>query len=379
MDVESNNFEKEEYRIENNNLYLSRRNLGLLHLPLKNHWECVWLLDLSCNKLPDLDNDLFISLPELRRLRLEGNLLKSLPSSIGNCAKLELLSLGNEFTGNFIMKLPSELQNLHSLRFFYGSRNCFKEFPLGLLPCQQLEIIKLDRNQIHSLPPFLNLKVLERLEEVNLAQNILLKLDSQAIWPSNLKILDLSDNRIGEIHETFISGLPDSTVILLSGNDVNNTPPIMDIQEQIQPQLDYSAQNYPKLRKPRKFSQVGDPHKLLEQAARSTILYGNEIPSQPIQPTFINKYLAKPPKLCATCPLRFYRGFPMSLPLALYDGKSIEQPNNIVKKLTGYPNINYITSVCSPTCRERCRTLLRYLTDAKDGSIQLLPFDLVDL
>ena len=136
------------------------------------------ILYLSSNELTNLPTELG-KLKKLKELYISKNLLRTLPAEIGNLASLEKLYLDN----NQLANLPSEIGNLKNLRaLILGSSQSFP------------------RNQISQLPD--SLFSLINLEELSLQHcwfnNDVPKGISKL---QNLRILDLSENRLTRLSE----------------------------------------------------------------------------------------------------------------------------------------------------------------------------------
>jgi hypothetical protein len=84
-------------------------------------------------------------------LRLQDNLLKELPSEIGQLTSLQGLFL----TGNQLTTLPSEVGNLSTLRKLQAGANHFTSLPSQLGQLKNLELFRVPMNSLSALPPSL--------------------------------------------------------------------------------------------------------------------------------------------------------------------------------------------------------------------------------
>lgn len=275
------------------------------------------LLDLSFNRIDRLPEDLFLWTPNLETLRLEGNLLTTLPRSLSALQHIRWLSIGSDLAGNFIRSLPTESAvTWNHLEHLYCSRNRFTSLPdINFLNrCPRLRTIKFDHCRIEYLGEELNLRPLAQLEELNLSDNCIQGVPPKLRLPSGLKVLDLSNNLINVIEESSFKSIPLGTIVLLSGNGQETK--VMAGESAISA----TARNVIDLK---------------ELAARLAIRDNCWSSSSPLTP-LITSYLSCPAQTCASCPLRFYRPF-------------CKVPSSYA--VVGHPEICCPIAVCSERCQ----------------------------
>ncbi|PJF18959.1 hypothetical protein PSACC_01236 [Paramicrosporidium saccamoebae] len=235
------------------------------------------VLDLAHNELQSINGDLFTWLPNLVKLRLEGNQLTCLPSSIGTLQKIRHLSIGGEIGGNQIERLPDGMDFSPCMEIFDCSQNKLLEFPSFISAWDRAEVIKAGDNEIVSLPS-IDLSKMTNLKELCLQGNSISKLPDQIRWPESMQLLNLCNNKIAVIPASLLKSLPPTCTVLLAGNPC--------VMQQDTPTT-YSSLVVPSL---------------LELAARRSI---QDSPIQrPLTPP-ICAYLNRPVESCAFCPMRF--------------------------------------------------------------------------
>ncbi|XP_044276450.1 leucine-rich repeat-containing protein 20 isoform X2 [Varanus komodoensis] len=87
-----------------------------------------------------------------------------------NCITLASADAELNLEGNYIHRLPEEIQTLLHLRVINLSRNKFRHFPEQLTSLQALETINLEENEIVDVPVE-KLALMESLQSVNLMSN----------------------------------------------------------------------------------------------------------------------------------------------------------------------------------------------------------------
>lgn len=210
------------------NISQSVRRLILAHNQIKNLeistklLPFIQVLDLSHNALSELHEDTFNHMPNLRIVRLEGNRLRSLPPSLPSLLMLESLSIGNDLGGNFIKDFPSGMERLGHMRALIASNNRIRHFPSFIRHWPNVEMIKLDDNQIETLPE-LNISGLSKLVEVDLQSNHFEKLMKRIIWPLSLRVLNLCSNRIRLVSRAFTTHVSSNCTVLLADNPLPAT------------------------------------------------------------------------------------------------------------------------------------------------------------
>lgn len=218
-------------------------------------------------------------LPLLENLLLPENRISSLPESLGNLKTLKVLGLWK----NHFRKIPSCIRSIESLVDLQLKENSIEEIPPWIADLKNLKILNLDNNDISyvpyaitgvknleslilsnnplvDLPPleglinlrnlnlegtklsYLDLEGLSSLETLNVNDTPLdlivglenlnsltrfsasgTKISEFALYPSNLKAIDLSWNELQEV-PTSILNLNELRILDLSSNNLTSLP-----------------------------------------------------------------------------------------------------------------------------------------------------------
>jgi Leucine-rich repeat (LRR) protein len=176
---------------------LNLQNNGLQHLELKGLWEKLAHLDLSQNRLVEMQGGHF---PYLRRLFLSQNKLKSLPDAWQQCSWLQTLVLAQ----NQLQFLPDWLKNLSRLENLDLAQN-----PLETLKAwpPKLRVLSLAKLTWQNLPAEMN--ILQEIEEIDLSGNPLQAFPNWLATWSRLEKMQLKNCNPpnGEIQLLQIPGL----------------------------------------------------------------------------------------------------------------------------------------------------------------------------
>lgn len=290
--------------------------------------ESIRILDLSHNRLSFISDDIFECMPNLTKLRLEDNHLRSLPTSVTTLYGLRYLSIGSDMGGNLIRRLPDLMSNLTLMEEFIAMKNELEEFPTFITSWMNLKVLKLDDNHMTTLPT-MNLSGAKSLEEISLSDNEVSSLTMNIRWPPSLRVLNLSNNRIKVIPSGFVTSIPSNCVMLLAGNAC--------VRESVAPLMAYLNPN----------------PSLLELAARMTIK--DEIPFQDLTSPVCD-YLRGPFADCAFCPMRFKEPCARII---------------LNRTIQGHPRIPMECLACSISCPKLRKIGL--------GHVEIDPDDLMDL
>lgn len=157
-------------------------------------------LNISNNKFTHLPS-VICEMPALRDLDISFNMITELPEDIGRLTALEQLV----FVGNQVSKLPEQCSQLVSLRVLDCRRNSIGDLAIAYtLP--RLETLLADHNAIHAL-------VLSRgsqsttILDVSFNDITLLKLVSSAQTPFALTTLDVSHTKLSSLDDFALSHL----------------------------------------------------------------------------------------------------------------------------------------------------------------------------
>lgn len=105
-----------------------------------------------------------LNLPNLKQLRLSGNLLTDLPTEFGS--PLTLLDISD----NLFESIPPAVLNMTSLEYLFANKNKLSSVPSDICKLTELEGLALDSNQLRSLPP--SLKAMPKLAILGLNKNL---------------------------------------------------------------------------------------------------------------------------------------------------------------------------------------------------------------
>ncbi|XP_053326341.1 leucine-rich repeats and immunoglobulin-like domains protein 1 [Spea bombifrons] len=225
-------------------------------------------LNLSYNKLTEIDPAVFEELPHLREVQLNHNELTAVPSVGAASSKLTSLSLHhNKIRGiepglmklyialetldlsfNEITEIRSgcfppglRIKELHlgsnkvgilesgsfdtlarSLLTLRLSRNRISQLPIKGLKLPRLTVLELNRNRIRSIEG-LTFQGLESLEVLRLQRNNISKLTDGAFWGlSRMQILHLEYNNLREVNSGSLYGLLSLQQLHLGNNSISH-------------------------------------------------------------------------------------------------------------------------------------------------------------
>ncbi len=206
--------------------------------------NCLRSLDLSHNKISYLPENLFSCLNNLRKLYLSYNKLTELPTYSGffsentsiffGLNKLEKLTLSN----NYLEKFPkNSFLGLKKLKSLYLNNNNLIEFPVDFFGyssvfsgLNDLQILDISGNALYTLPTN-GFKGLNNLVKLYLNKNSLRQLPTDFLGGTkvfsrlyNLKILDLSDNKLDSLPKDGFKDLGYLTDLYLQRNRLGSIP-----------------------------------------------------------------------------------------------------------------------------------------------------------
>lgn len=215
---------------------LSGRDLQVIPIFLHLHADNIIILNVSRNPITDLPLDFIQACTSLKELRMSNMALKRIPASIpasttlarldlscNRIADLEsahlcdiqsLLSL--KVQNNRLSSIPSYFTQMHGLKYLNISNNVFDEFPAVI--CQMSNLVDLDVsfNRITQLPSQLaNLRTLERLICVG---NELTEFPESFVTLENLRVLDVRRNKLVDLTPAY--ALPQLEVLRADSNDL---------------------------------------------------------------------------------------------------------------------------------------------------------------
>ncbi|KAL6303514.1 adenylate cyclase-like protein [Sparassis latifolia] len=196
------------------------RELRLQHMAMKKvpqsvrHCRTLHRLDLSCNRIVDLDDAGLDAIPELRSLKVQNNRLDKLPSYFPALKALKDLNISNnhfrhlpsvvsELTGlvdldisfNMISELPEGIGRLQDLERFIIVGNQVSKFPIDVFNLVSLRMLDCRRNHIAELSV---VSMLPKVEQIFADHNAVHALDLS--FGRSLEQLDASHNDITQLN-----------------------------------------------------------------------------------------------------------------------------------------------------------------------------------
>ncbi|KAI0630147.1 hypothetical protein C8Q77DRAFT_1064053 [Trametes polyzona] len=130
------------------------RELRLSHMALKRvpqsvrHCRTLQRLDLSCNRIAELDDAGLEQIPQLRHLKLQNNRMEKLPPTFAHLRELRDLNISN----NKLKHMPAVVCELRSLVDLDTSFNSLTELPDEIGQLSQLEHFIIVGNQVSKIP-----------------------------------------------------------------------------------------------------------------------------------------------------------------------------------------------------------------------------------
>jgi adenylate cyclase len=216
---------------------LTGRSLKTVPVVLHKHADTISVLNLSRNPMLEIPLDFIQGCTTLRDLRLSYMAMKKVPQSVRHCATLQGLDLScnrivdledaalDHLSGlttlkvqnNRMERLPWYFPRLRSLKFLNISNNKFKTFPEVVTQMEGLMDLDLSFNMISELPDGLGrLRLLEKLVMVG---NQVSRVPDDCSHLSNLRILDCRRNNMVDL--TAICLLPKLETLHADHNSVH--------------------------------------------------------------------------------------------------------------------------------------------------------------
>lgn len=204
---------------------------------LHKHADTISVLNLSRNPMLEIPLDFIQGCTTLRDLRLSYMAMKKVPQSVRHCVTLQGLDLScnrivdledaalDHLSGlttlkvqnNRVEKLPWYFPRLRSLKFLNISNNKFKTFPEVVTQMEGLIDLDLSFNMITELPD--GLGRLHSLEKLVMVGNMVSRVPDGCSHLSNLRILDCRRNKLVDL--TAVCLLPKLETLLADHNSVH--------------------------------------------------------------------------------------------------------------------------------------------------------------
>ncbi|KAJ8920754.1 hypothetical protein NQ315_004894 [Exocentrus adspersus] len=177
------------------------------------------LLDLTSNRIKNIDPEIIGSLVNLKELRLSKNFIQELKQgSFSNLPHLKTLHLDNneiEFVET------ASIRDLPVLKYIRLNTNMIKEIPnsaLNNLP--SLQVIELQDNQLRNIAPSA-FNLVSHLVMLNLSNNNLADLEATGLGGiKSLEVLDVSNNRIARIASPSLEAMEWLVELRMNNNNI---------------------------------------------------------------------------------------------------------------------------------------------------------------
>ncbi len=174
-------------------------------------------LRLAGNRLTKLDNDTFATSPKLHILNLAKNQLESIEvGAFSGLNELHVLRLD----GNKLEDLNGLVSSLGSLRWLNVSSNSLQWFDFAFVP-SSLEWLDISDNSVEELGNFYKLNNFA-LSTLLVSHNSLTLISADSLPLPNLKMLDLSSNRVSKVEDGSFLSLRHLDRVDLRGNRITS-------------------------------------------------------------------------------------------------------------------------------------------------------------
>lgn len=220
-----------------NHIDLSGRNLVTIPITLYQKATEIITLNLSRNLKLDIPKDFIQGCTQLREIKYTSNEAWKLPPSLSLAAKLTMLDISNnrleqlehadlwrlsglvslKLSNNILGSIPAYFSKYHALRSLNLSSNSLNEFPEALRDLNTLVDLDVSFNSITNLGNISNFSNLERLWATN--NRLSGPLDQSFSKLTNLKEIDARFNGIQNMD--VISQLPKLEMLMLGHNNVS--------------------------------------------------------------------------------------------------------------------------------------------------------------
>ena len=177
------------------------------------------VLDLSFNRLVQVQDTFFLQFLNLQRLNLSNNAITLLPATIGSCVQLRQIFLDS----NQLSSIPEQLCSLPHLEKLTLHNNALTQLPAALGKLKQLKSLTVNSNSLKSLPEFLS--ACSTLHELNAADNQLTAIPPSFSALKKLRVLQLDNNKISKLPEALLTGCSSLQSLSLHGNPI--TPDVL--------------------------------------------------------------------------------------------------------------------------------------------------------
>ena len=216
---------------------LTGRSLRTIPVILHQHAHSIVSLKLSRNPMLEIPLDFIQSCSVLRELRLSNMAMKKVPQSVRHSTTLHRLDLSSNRLGdledaylehipglitlyiqnNRIEKLPWHFPRLRSLTTLNLSNNKFQTLPILITQLENLRDLDISFNTISDIPE--EIGQLQNLERLIIVGNQVVKFPRECADLKRLRILDCRRNQISDL--TIICALPQLNQLSADHNSIH--------------------------------------------------------------------------------------------------------------------------------------------------------------
>ncbi|KIR98883.1 adenylate cyclase [Cryptococcus deuterogattii 2001/935-1] len=215
---------------------IANRDLQTIPIFLHLHAHDIIILNISKNPMTDIPLDFIQACTSLKELRMSNMALKRVPVSIrasttlarldvscNRIADLESVALHEVETlvslkvqNNKLTSMPSYFAQMKSLKYLNISNNKFETFPSVVCEMSNLVDLDVSFNNIAELPA--KMSDLKSLEKLGLYSNDISKFPESFCTLENLRILDVRRNKITDL--TAVYALPNLATLQADNNNI---------------------------------------------------------------------------------------------------------------------------------------------------------------
>lgn len=154
------------------------------------------LINVSDNRLQEINPKIQKLQESLRMLYLNGNQLECIPGFLGNLYNLECLEAKNNKISAFELESKNSYPGLNYLDL---SVNKFTKIPKEIFYLRSLRTLHLSYNKISSIEPVFEANVLEKLEVLDVSNNAIDDVSDNVFSKTALNYLNLENNNLTKI------------------------------------------------------------------------------------------------------------------------------------------------------------------------------------
>ncbi|KAH9932643.1 uncharacterized protein B0H18DRAFT_1115865 [Fomitopsis serialis] len=196
---------------------LTGRSLRTVPVLLYPHADAIVSLNLSRNPMLEIPLDFIQACTTLRELRLSHMAMKKVPQSIRHCTTLHRLDLSCNRIADLDDAALDRIPDLRSLKDLNVSNNKFRTLPPVVMQLTQLVDLDISFNMLEKLPE--DIGQLDALERLIIVGNQVSEFPPTCSRLANLKMLDCRRNHISDL--AIMTGLPKVEQVFADHNSVH--------------------------------------------------------------------------------------------------------------------------------------------------------------